>query len=175
MDLPARSLYVLRHGKAEEAAPGGGGDRGRVLKRRGRKDAKRAGRYLALLGEAPELVLTSDAARARETAELAHEAGAFAARLELRPAIYDAGAKELLAELRATSAAVRRLMLVGHQPGLALLIGELTGSEPEFPTAALARVDVDVERWSELAPKRGKLAWLVTPEVLAALRPKGDE
>jgi phosphohistidine phosphatase len=169
-----RSLYVLRHAKAEEAAPGGGGDRARALKRRGRKDAKRVGRYLTLLGETPELVLTSDAVRARETAELAHEEGGWKARVELCPAIYEAGVESLLRQIRAVSASVRRLVLVGHQPALSLLIGELTGSEPGLPTAALARIDFELERWSDAGPKSGRLAWLVTPEVIETMRPKSE-
>ncbi len=161
-----RSLYVLRHAKAEDPAPGQG-DRARALKRRGAKAARLLGRALTRLDEAPDLVLSSDATRARETAELARSEGAWTARLELRPTIYEAGASTLLAEIRAVEAEVRRLLVVGHQPGLSLLIAELTGSEPDFPTAALARIDFGFERWSEIGPKSGRLAWLVTPELLA--------
>lgn len=165
------SLYVLRHAKAEEASAGIG-DRARTLKRRGRKNAALVGRTLAKLGEAPELVLSSDAARARETAELAREEGRWSAPIELRPAIYEAGVETLLGQLRSVDGSVRRLMLVGHQPGLSLLIGELTGKEPEFPTAALARIDFVLEHWNELAPRGGKLVWLATPDDVEGLLSK---
>ena len=173
MSQTSRSLYVLRHAKAEEASPGIG-DRGRALKRRGRKAAGLVGRTLTRLAEEPELVLSSDATRARETAELAHSQGGWSAPIEICPAIYEAGVEGLLHQLRAVDARIRRLLLVGHQPGLSLLIGELTGKEPEFPTAALARIDFVLERWSELAPRRGKLVWLATPDEVGALKgPKG--
>lgn len=168
-----RSLYVLRHAKAEDPAPGQG-DRARRLKRRGVKAARLLGRTLARLEEAPDLVLSSDAARARETAEHAESEGGWKAPLELRPKIYEAGTTTLLAEIRAVDAGVKRLLLVGHQPGLSLLIAELIGSEPDFPTAALARIDFALARWSEIGPKTGKLAWLVTPEVIEGLTPKGE-
>ena len=47
------------------------------------------------------------------------------------------------------------------------LVGDLTGHEPDFPIAALARIDFELERWSELTLRTGRLMWLVTPELLA--------
>lgn len=165
------SLYVLRHAKAEDAA--GGGDHARVLRGRGRKAAKLIGRTLARLDEAPDLVLSSSAARARETAELLVEAGGFATELELRREIYDASAETLLAQVGTIEGEARRVLLVGHQPGLSLLIAALTGAEPEFPTAALARVDLALTRWNELAPGTGRLVWLLPADVLATLTDEG--
>ncbi len=166
------SLYVLRHAKAESAAPAGAGDHERALRRRGRKSARVVGRFLARLGEAPECILSSSAVRARETAELAHEAGGWNAPIETRQALYAAAPEALLHELGSCAPGLQRLLLVGHQPGLSLLIAELTGSEPDFPTAALARIDFELEGWNALAPLSGRLAWLVTPETIAAFRPR---
>ena len=165
-----RSLYVLRHAKAEEAAPGGG-DHARALKRRGRKAAQLVGRLLTNLAEAPDLVLCSSAVRARETAEQAREAGRWDAPLELCALLYEASEPTLLAQLATVEAKFERVLLVGHQPALSLLIAELTGSEPDFPAGALARVDFERAHWRELEPRSGHLAWLVTPEVLAASAP----
>jgi hypothetical protein len=47
-------------------------------------------------------------------------------------------------------------------------VAQLTGGEPAFPTAALARIDLPGERWSEVAPGTGHLVWLVTPDVIAS-------
>lgn len=159
------SLYVLRHAKAEELVAGQT-DLGRALKKRGRRAAELVGRTLTRIGEVPELVLSSNAVRARETAEHAQAAGDWKAPLELLPAIYEAGPERLKTVLNGVAAPVVRLLLVGHQPGLGLLIGELTGHEPDFPTGALARIDFELERWSELAAGEGRLAWLVTPDLL---------
>jgi len=165
------SLYLLRHAKAEDSAPAGG-DRARALKGRGRKAAQLMGKFLARLEEPPGLVLCSPAVRARDTAELARAAGGFRAPIELRPAIYEASPDTLLAEVRSAPAGTERVLLVGHQPGLSLLIALLTGGEPEFPTAALARLDFDLAAWSEVRPRSGQLAWQVTPEVIGAMPTK---
>ena len=83
-------LYVLRHAKAESLPPPGGGDHERALKGRGRWAARVVGGFLTRIGEAPELVLSSSAVRARKTAELARAAGDWSAPLELSEAIYAA-------------------------------------------------------------------------------------
>lgn len=165
------SLYVLRHAKAEDVAPSGG-DAQRALKNRGRRAARQIGRLLARLDELPDRVLCSPALRARETAELAQVGAGWGARIELRPAIYEASPEALLRELASLEPEAARVLLVGHQPGLGMLLAELTGGEPDFPTAALARVDFECSRWSELGSRTGHLAWLVTPDVIAALRPR---
>jgi phosphohistidine phosphatase len=161
------SLYVLRHAKAEEAVSGGD-DHARVLKRRGRKAAELVGRFLKRLDEAPDLVLCSSAVRARETAQLAREAGGWDALVELDGALYEAGVEGLLQRIATVPAETKRLLLVGHQPALSLLLAELTGAEPDFPAGALARVDLVPSDWSALGPGSGRLAWLLTPEVLGA-------
>ena len=158
------ALYILRHAKAERD---GASDQERALRRRGRRAAATIGRFLTRIGEEPELVLSSGAVRARETAELAHEAGGWRAPLEIRPGIYGAGAESLIALVSEVEDSIERLLVVGHQPALSLLIADLCGgSEPAFPTAALARVDLECERWSTLRAGAGTLQWLITPELI---------
>jgi phosphohistidine phosphatase len=160
------SLYVLRHAKAER--DGFADDHARPLRKRGRRAAQAMGRFLTRIAEQPELVLASSALRARETAELALAAGRWRAALELDRRLYLAEPEALL-RVAAEVEDVGRLLLVGHQPGLSLLIGLLcTGREPAFPTGALARVDLDCERWSEIASGAGRLSWLVTPALIGA-------
>jgi len=170
-----RSLYVLRHAKAEDSAPAGGGDRERPLERRGKKAARLVGRTLTRLEEQPHHVLSSNAERARDTARLAIEEGGWDVRLELAAEIYEATAEALRRRIAAAPDDARRLLLVGHQPGLSLLIADLTGCDPVFPTAALARIDFSIAYWGELAPGQGRLVWLFTPEVMSSLRARKKE
>lgn len=162
------SLYILRHAKAEALASEGG-DHERVLARRGEKDAALVGRALSALDESPELVLCSSAARARQTAELAKAEGRWRAAVALERGLYDATAESLLTRLRALDAGVQRVLLVGHQPALGQLIALLCGAEPDFAPATLARIDV-LGSWSELAARGGRLAWLLPPDIVAALQ-----
>ena len=56
-------------------------------------------------------------------------------------------------------------MLVGHNPGQEDLIRELTGQDERFPTAALAQIELPIERWSEMeAETEGKLVNIWRPK-----------
>lgn len=163
---PSRTLWILRHAKAEEAPPKGGGDHARELKPRGRKAARALGRLLARLEDPPTLALCSDAVRARETAELVLEAGKLACELRLEPAIYEASAETLHDLLRRQPGTAASVLLVGHQPGLGALLGLLLGHEPALPPGALASLECAGE-WCELGPRGARLGLLAPPALLA--------
>jgi hypothetical protein len=42
---------------------------------------------------------------------------------------------------------------VGHNPGLEELLQDLTGELAQMPTAALARIVLDVKKWQALGPE----------------------
>ena len=163
----SRTLLVLRHAKAEAAGPR---DHERDLLERGRADAARAGRFLTRSDQIPDLVLASTAARALATAEHAREAGGWRAPLRTERAIYEAETGDLLDVLRRLDDDVERVLLVAHEPGCSQLVSALVGGASlHFAPASLARVDLALGRWSELAPSGGTLRWLLDPERLAAL------
>ena len=157
-----RSLYILRHGTAEWTSPGG--DRERPLQDRGRTEARTIGLYLSELGEAPQLILASNAVRASETVELARESGGWTAEVRVESRLYEASLSTLLEVVNNVEGDIERLLLCGHQPVCGLLIGELTRTRaPDFPTASLARIDAEIASWAELDRGKGQLEWLMSP------------
>jgi len=164
--MPA--LILLRHGKSDWDAEDGGDDRARPLARRGRKAARRMGRFMARAGQVPDSAITSPAVRAADTLQLAMGGGGWSCPVRTAPSLYGGGVSGLLAEVRREPVGTDVLLAVGHEPtwsaALAALVG---GGEVRFPTAALARVDLDVDRWDEVAPGTGVLAWLVVPRLLS--------
>ena len=46
------------------------------------------------------------------------------------------------------------------------LLQDLTGELAQMPTAALARIVLDVKKWSKLRNRSGELRWLVQPKGL---------
>jgi phosphohistidine phosphatase len=55
-------------------------------------------------------------------------------------------------------------MLVGHNPGMEGFVRLLTGRSEEMPTAALAVIDLDIERWAEIDTGLGALRRLIRPK-----------
>lgn len=161
-----RSLFLLRHGKSDWNAPYGG-DHERPLKRRGQKASKRMGRLLTESGNAPDRILSSSAVRARSTAEAAHAAGSWRAAVEIVPELYGASAAGILELVRGLGPEVERVLVVGHEPTCSETVALFTDSRPPvYPTAALARIDLVLASWSDVAPGAGTLAWLIPPRAL---------
>lgn len=164
-----KTVILFRHGKSDWDAPSGS-DHDRPLAERGRLAADRMGRFLSEKEEVPDLAISSTARRARDTLDRAIRAGDWSCEVELLDDLYLPSPHGLLHVLQQRTETVASVMLVGHQPAwsetLALLVG---GGEFRFPTAAMARVDVAVERWDELDFGLGELRWLVTPKELAGL------
>jgi len=129
------------------------------------------GRFLDRTDVLPDLALTSPAVRASATLRLAMAAGRWSCEIATREALYG-GVPELLGELRSVDRRIGALLVVGHQPTwsetAALLIG---GGRVQMATGAIARIDLDIESWSEVAPGIGELVFLVYPRLL---KPSGD-
>ena len=168
-----RRLMLLRHAKS--AWPDGVADHRRPLSERGRKAAPLVGAFIARQGLAPGLALVSTARRAQETWELV--TGALPHKIPERDAagIYEVAASAILEAVRRVEPTVQKLLLVGHNPGMADLSLLLAGRGDEaalerlrekFPTAGLAVMDFDVECWSDIAPGTGRLVRFVTPRML---------
>ena len=112
-------------------------------------------------------MVSSTATRARSTAELAKTGGEWKCSVSTSETLYGGSVAETIELIRRQADSVHRLLLVGHQPTWSELIAALTGgASVRFPTAALARIDFDADRWQEVEPGAGTLKWLVTPKLL---------
>ncbi len=142
-------------------------DRDRPLNKRGVAAARLLGTFLARSGRAPELVLSSPAVRARTTVELAAEAGDWSCPVQLVDSLYESSPEETLRVVHGADDSVESLMLVGHEPvWSSLVVALMGGGRVRFPTAALACLQFDAERWSGVRSGRGTLVWQVVPKLL---------
>ena len=82
--------------------------------------------------------------------------------------LYGAAPDDILVVLRAAPEPdAETVMVVGHNPGLEALVGQLTGERHDFPTAALAQIDLPIDRWRDLdGSTRGTLVDLWRPKEL---------
>lgn len=170
----SRELLLLRHGEAEHTAPGGR-DFERALAEPGRRDVQRMGAWLQSQGLVPDHLLSSPALRARQSATFA--AGALGLRgheLHWDERIYGAELASLLAVLADCPREARRVLLVGHNPGLEELLLYLGGSAVRagedgrlLTTAACARIELPV-LWRALQAGAGRVLFVMRPARLPA-------
>jgi phosphohistidine phosphatase len=169
-EVTMRELLVMRHAKSSWDS-GAEEDRQRPLTDRGRSAAALLGRFLTASDHAPDLVLCSPAARARETAEIAAVGGEWECPLEFLEDFYGGDPESVIEALREVPEEQNRVLLVGHEPTWSQLVARLVGGgSVAMPTAAVACITLADSRWSDVAPGRGELAWLVPPRLLKGLR-----
>ncbi len=143
-------VYLLRHGKASKDA--GGADFDRPLAKSGLQDVKAIAKRFKKIAAVPEVIISSPAKRAMETAT------AFANAVNYKPkkivahqAIYENDHKALLKVLKGVEDKADSVMLVGHNPSLNDLAAHLL---PEFnediPAGAVVGINLNIEHWGVL-------------------------
>ena len=157
-------LYILRHGIAENAKPGGS-DADRALTVEGKKKLRETLRVVQRSGVAPELMMSSPYVRAMETAAIEMEVlGYKEALLQTDVLIPSSDPKPVWEEIRAHKNAAS-LMLVGHEPLLSTLAAYLLGAPSlyvDMKKGAMIRIDVD-----GFGPQpRGVLKWMLVPKLV---------
>ena len=161
-----KTLLILRHAKSSWNDPALA-DHERPLNKRGRRDASRMGELVREYGLIPDVVISSDAVRARLTAEAVAEAARYAGEILLDPHLYMACPADILSLLPVMPENAETVMIVGHNPGLEKLVEQLTGERQDLPTATLAQIRLPIAQWRDLKlSTRGKLAGLWRPEEL---------
>lgn len=126
-DMP-RVLLVMRHAHAESAA--GTPDHARRLTPDGEAEAGRIGAMLAPK-HVPDVVLSSSAVRAVQTAAEVVSGSASAAEVHSTEDLYLASSESLLDAVHGLDASARVALLVGHQPILQEFAIELADEESD--------------------------------------------
>jgi phosphohistidine phosphatase len=172
--MTSRRILLLRHAKSAWDEPGLE-DYERPLAPRGRRAAAVMGVYIRDEDLVPDLVLCSNARRAQETWEIAAHELAKPPAVEHDPALYMVTPERLLKRLRKLPAAVKTVLIVGHEGGVDVLARRLVGDgaaplrrrlAEKDPTAALAVVALALDDWDQLAEKAGSLIRFAAPKDL---------
>jgi phosphohistidine phosphatase len=177
-------LMLLRHAKSDWSSSSGTPDMVRPLNARGEAAARLMGGYMARHRLIPQRVLCSPAQRTRETWAGISAQWGDDVEVAFEELLYAATPQAILSVIKAqgdardeAKAAVRILLVIGHNPGLQeaaeLLIaaGDVSLRErlrEKFPTSALAVIDFAADRWNRIHNRSGRLDRYVTPRSIAA-------
>ena len=145
-----KRLLLMRHAKSswkDSNLP----DRERPLKKKGERDAERMGKMLKDKNLVPDLILTSTAVRAVETAKLLTAACKCGAeRIQALDSLYMAEPTDILEAIRTYGNGYKTVMVIGHNPGMEAFLQIINGAVESLPTASIAYVGARLEDWSEL-------------------------
>jgi phosphohistidine phosphatase len=161
-----KEVIFIRHAKSDwgnESLK----DIDRHLSERGYNDAYFLSEWFAKNNVLPQLVITSPAIRAFNTALIfAREMDLDLKNLKLEKNIYEASAEKILQVIRETDNTPARIMICGHNPGFTNICNEL--SEDMFfdnvPTCGMVSLSFEVDNWKEITKGMGKLNYYKFPK-----------
>ena len=143
-----RRLIVMRHGKSSWSSPATT-DHQRPLNERGRHNVPTVARHLAEISWQPQHILSSDAQRTRETAELLLGEWEVGIGIEYTSNLYLSGPSDLKIELCAVSDEVETLLVLGHNPGWEEVVYRLTSLTVTMKTGTCALLTGECESWCD--------------------------
>lgn len=162
-------LLLTRHAKSDWQDPTLE-DHDRPLNARGEATAHALGEWMASRGYVPDLVICSGAARTRQTWDHMAHSVSHGAEIRLSETLYNASPDRMLQILH--EAHGRRVLMIGHNPGIAELARLLVTnppSEPDFdryPSGATTVIDMNLNKWTEAGFGLGQFREFVTPRQL---------
>jgi len=159
-----KTLYLLRHAKSSwddlELE-----DFDRPLNDRGKKAAPLMGKVMRERKVEPDLILCSPSKRTKQTVKLVLDAAKIKTDVTYVDSIYESSTQNLLKVLGEQSKA-DSILMIGHNPGMSDLLRSLTGESQHFPTACLANIELDIDKWRAIKGGAGKLVWILRPREL---------
>jgi len=159
-----KKLTLIRHAKSDWSS-GAASDFDRPLNRRGNKAAPVMAARLRERDQIPDLLVSSPAQRAVETAELlAHELDLAPEKILYQRDIYEAFLETLITIVRQLPD-TEHIALIGHNPGLSLLGQWLWPQAPEWlPTCAVLELELAVDDWPEIVTACATLLYYDYPK-----------
>ena len=159
-----KKLIIIRHGEFDRRGLRVD-DIDRILDWRGRYQVSEMAARLASLEIKPDLIVSSPARRAVETAEAcAEKLGVPSESIRVDEAVYEAERVELLRFVQAWDDTDETIVLCGHHPGITDLLHHLVDSDIEtLPMGAFAVVGLSAETWRTVSFKQGELLEYAAP------------
>lgn len=162
-----KTLFLVRHAKSSWDDVNLE-DIQRPLNKRGKRDAPKMGKHLAGYRVRPEVIISSPAVRANDTArEIAAKLGFKKSDVEIDEDLYSFDSSDIMEVIRGLSNGYQSIMLVGHNPAITRLVNELSGSNVDnVPTCGVALLRFNLEKWSGIKKGAGELLKFDYPKKL---------
>jgi len=160
-----KKLVIIRHAKSdwEDSSLD---DYDRPLNKRGLCDAPFMGKYLHDKGLKPDLIMSSPAVRAVNTAELIAKEINYDKIISPNQYIYEAFINTLQDIVSFIHDDNDTVFLVGHNPGVSALAYTLCDLKENLPTCAIVEIDFECDSWMEVSKGNSTLVSYDFPKKL---------
>ena len=160
-----KTLYLLRH--SEAVAKGSRqDDKLRELSQSGMKESLHMGSWLMEQNIHFDLMVSSSAVRAEQTAELLAEGMKLdQPKILLEDVLYEASVRQFLEYINNIEDAYHHVLITGHNPTISYLGEYLTKADiGEMATGSIAMIKFDFSSWKLVSENTGVLEKYITPE-----------
>ena len=160
-----KRLYLIRHAKTSWSNQLLS-DYDRPLSERGKRDAPKIGEVLKTKKVKPDLLISSTAKRALETAKILSNVLDYPIEnIVEESVIYEATTQNLLNVINDIDDKNNSAMLFGHNPAFTVL-ANLLGDKyiDNLPTCAVAEFELNVNSWKDVQSDCGKLVEFEYPK-----------
>lgn len=161
-----KRIVTVRHAKA--VPYGYEEDFTRDLASRGEKDADKISRHLKSLAIIPDLMVSSPANRAWQTAQIFAENLGYPVQEinEERELYMEYTAREFLEFVIGLPDEVSTVFVFGHNPGMAFYTEILSrGFTGDMPTCSTVGIDFNITSWKDLKSRSGNVAFHFIPKM----------
>jgi len=160
-----RKLIIVRHGKSSWDH-NGLDDIDRPLAERGFLNSAEMARRLLDKGIVPELILTSPASRALNTALIMSRTwGLEPGKLQIHDALYDAFLEEIKTVVSKAPKEISQLAIYGHNPSFTMYANLFLEEHLDnLPTAGVVIVTLESEGWKGIGRKQVKETYVDYPK-----------
>jgi len=162
-----KTIYIVRHAKSSWG-DFDVSDHERTLMPIGIKKTKKVIGFLKRENVSVDLIISSSAVRAFETAKLIADAIGYDSDLIVKnKTLYHAGVDDVYNELFAIDNSINSVMIVAHNPTLTDFVNEFVESPiTNLPTTGVVSVSFDVDSWENMVNAKFKVNFVVFPRML---------
>ncbi|RWX56382.1 histidine phosphatase family protein [Photobacterium chitinilyticum] len=172
--LRMKLLFLVRHAKSSWDDPTLD-DHERPLNERGMKNAPEMVHRLNAWQTGPQLIVSSSALRAAQTAYFFSKGLSSQPKLETRSELYTESAFELLDTIKASTTQVDRLMVVCHNPAINDLVNMLGLNIDNMPTCGVAVFGFEVDCWQAIFSEHAATIYYDYPKRKKGIIVRDDE
>ncbi len=141
-------------------------DISRPLNKRGEHDAPLMGKILKKEYQVkPDLILSSPAKRAQQTARLIAKATDYPKeKIEINDSLYASGASAIFNAIQSLDKLLDEVIIISHNPDLTTLANQLSDQQIEdIPTCGVVRLDFKTDSWRSIRQGSGIFKFFAYP------------
>jgi phosphohistidine phosphatase len=160
-----KTLFIVRHGKSSWDSPDLP-DKKRLLLNKGINRTRKIGKYLADNDIKVDLIISSPAVRAYETAKIiASEIHYPTEKIEIIDSIYGSDEETILEIIENIPNDINSVMIFGHNPTFTHFSNYFLKEKLDWlPTSGMVSISFKTDNWNKIAKAKRKINFVLTPK-----------